>query len=378
MLKGVPTRCFVSSLFLAALRVAWPDQAQTQVSDQFSTSDQYDQFAVGGAHRWYDSHSDDFRKKASHCLSMLDEAETYQDAAFVLYAQAKQPGLASAQRTALRRQGMEQIRLRENKIRAFIDCFNQANRQKRQRSDQFATGGNVPPSDNPRQQPGTKSSPSGKPGDTGQRMPTDHFSTNGDKPTDQPYGSGSDKIRTEPNADQKSLPPSPEGDKNMTRTPRFPSRSKNHPRRTVFEQAIDDCFKKSVPNYRGPDWSRFSPESLRHNRVGQFHESFNLSGAAADQALHQDEAAYGKWQDRELMHDYLVGWLTHCLTDRNVLPMQDPRTSYRDFMIARERPDNVHPSRINDRFEEFGYGYRSYPLPPFWDHDKAGPPSPAR
>jgi hypothetical protein len=46
---------------------------------------------------------------------------------------------------------------------------------------------------------------------------------------------------------------------------------------------------------------------------------------AADQALDLDEAVNGKWQDRELMRDYLVGWLTHCLTDRKVLPMQDPR-----------------------------------------------------
>jgi hypothetical protein len=130
MLKRLPTHWLASSLLLAALLVAWPDQAQAQVSDQFSTSDQYDQFAVGGAHRWYDNHSSEAKAKSSHCLSMLDEAKTYQEAAFVLYAQAKQPGLASTQRTALRRQGMEQIKLRGERLRAFTDCVNQANRRR--------------------------------------------------------------------------------------------------------------------------------------------------------------------------------------------------------------------------------------------------------
>ncbi len=46
-------------------------------------------------------------------------------------------------------------------------------------------------------------------------------------------------------------------------------------------------------------------------------------------------------------------------------------------MEARESPESKNPKRITRRFEEFGYGYRSYPLPPFWDHDVAGPPSPS-
>lgn len=47
-------------------------------------------------------------------------------------------------------------------------------------------------------------------------------------------------------------------------------------------------------------------------------------------------------------------------------------------MEAREPSDSKNTKRITRRFEEFGYGYRSYPLPPFWDHDVAGPPSPAQ
>lgn len=77
------------------------------------------------------------------------------------------------------------------------------------------------------------------------------------------------------------------------------------------------------------------------------------------------------------MRDYLIGWLIHCLTDRKVLPKQDPRIPYRRFMEAREPSDSQTRKRITRRFEEFGYGYRSYPLPPFWDHDMAGPLSPA-
>jgi hypothetical protein len=78
------------------------------------------------------------------------------------------------------------------------------------------------------------------------------------------------------------------------------------------------------------------------------------------------------------MRDYLVGRLTHRLTDRNVLPLRDPRIPYRDFMISHEPPDKVKAKHITRRFDEFEYGYRTYPPPPFWDHDVSGPPSPTR
>lgn len=128
-----------------------------------------------------------------------------------------------------------------------------------------------------------------------------------------------------------------------------------------------DCFAKSVPNYQSPDWSRFSPDSLRPNRVGQFNQSFIVSDVAAEQALQLDESVYGKWGDRELMQNYSVRWLTHCLTDSKALPMQDPRIPYRRFLESRNPSQAQTSSRITRRFEEFGYGYRSYPLPPFWD-----------
>jgi hypothetical protein len=102
MLKRLPTHWLASSLFLAALVVAWPDQAQTQVSDQFSTSDAYDQFAVGGAHRWYDNHATEFKQKSSHCLSILDEAKTFQDTALALHEEAKRPGNSRRQTELVR------------------------------------------------------------------------------------------------------------------------------------------------------------------------------------------------------------------------------------------------------------------------------------
>ncbi len=102
--------------------------AQLQQSDVFSTSGEYDRFAVGGAHRWYDKHSTEAKQKSSHCLSILDEAKAFQDTALALDEQARQPGLDGRQRSALRKQANEQFGLRDKKIRTFIDCFNQANR----------------------------------------------------------------------------------------------------------------------------------------------------------------------------------------------------------------------------------------------------------
>lgn len=317
-------RIAVYPLFLSAMLFFSNIFAQPQGSDVFSSSGQYDQFAVGGAHRWYDAHSTALKQKSSHCLSILDEAKAIQDTALALDEAARQPGLDSRQATALRKQANEQFARRGVKIRAFIDCFNQANRRQDPASDVFASN-----------------------------------------------GEGSPPPQSPPN-------PEKEGEKGIKRVPERPPTRNAAPQPTTLDKVIDDCFKKAVPNYTSPDWTRFSPPSLRPKRVGQFHQSFGFSGVAADQALDGDEAVYGTWQDRQLMRDYLVGWLTHCLTDRKMLPMQDPRLLYRDFMIAQERPDDVKLNRIAERSEEFGFGYRSYPLPPFWDHDLAGPPSPER
>jgi hypothetical protein len=201
-------------MFLCGLLMAWPGEVFPQGSDVFSSSGQYDRFAVGGAHRWYDNHSTEAKDKSSHCLSILAEAKAYQETAFALYAQAKQPGLASAEVTALRRQGMEQIRLRGEKLRAFTDCFNQANRQKSPPSDQFATESDSQPPVNRQTQPGSKSTPprrsqAQKPASDNQGKPSDVFSTTGDKTpsddiqtqphSDRPHGTPSDEIRTKPN-----------------------------------------------------------------------------------------------------------------------------------------------------------------------------------
>lgn len=367
--------CF-SFMLLGGTIVTWPAEAQT-TSDVFSSQGEYDQHAVGNAHRWYDKHSADAKQKSSRCLSILDEAKVFQDKALALDEEARRPGLAGRQATALRKQANEQFGLRDRKIRAFIDCFNQASRQTRPPSDQFATGEGSPPSGDRKKQPGEKpASPSSVGKGDGQKQaprptpaprsndpktPSDVFSTKGDLPT-------SDDLQTQP----------PSGDKSMKRTPKLPDEQDATVTVSALKETSDDCFKKFIPNYPGTDWSRFTPESRRARPIEPFLQSFDVSGAAADQALDLDEAVYGKWKDRELVRDYLVGWLTHCLADRNVLPLRDPRISYRDFMIAHEPPDNVSATRITERFEEFGFGYRSYPLPPFWDHDAAGTPPPSQ
>lgn len=318
----------VCSLLVWHGLAAPPVHAQPLTSDVFSSSGEYDPFAVGGARRWYDNHSTDVKQKSSYCLSILNDAKTFQDTALALDAEARRPGLDSHQATALRKQANEQFGLRDKKVRAFIDCFNQAQRQPSPQSDQFASNGDRTPNDRVH----TQSPPSPDPGD---------------------------------------------GGKNIKRVPEQRPTPQDKSQSTAIENAADDCFATSVPNYLGPDWARYARKAPQTQPVGQIQPLFDTLGVAADQALDLDEAAYGTWQDRELMRDYLIGWLTHCLTEREVLLKQDPRIPYRRYMEAREPADSKSPKRITRRFEEFGYGYRSYPLPPFWDHDVARSSSPA-
>lgn len=116
----------VSALLTGALAISSPSHAQP-TSDMFSSSGEYDRFAVGGAHRWFDNHTADFRQKGNHCLTILDQAKIDQDEALVLYEQARQPGIGNA--TELVRQANQKIQMRGDKLRAFTDCVNQANRR---------------------------------------------------------------------------------------------------------------------------------------------------------------------------------------------------------------------------------------------------------
>ncbi len=127
LLPALPRFLAWTALVWGVLAV-WPASAQPQGSDVFSSSGEYDQFAVGGAHRWYDHHSDEFKQNGSHCLPLLDEAKVYQDKALALYEEARRPG-NSRRQSELVKQANEQIRLRGEKLRAFTDCVTQANRR---------------------------------------------------------------------------------------------------------------------------------------------------------------------------------------------------------------------------------------------------------
>lgn len=117
-----------ATCLLVLSQVLHPSPAAGQPpGDVFSSQGEYDNFAVGGAHRWHDNHSPEFREKSSHCLPILDEAKAYQDKALELFDEAKQPG-NSRRQTELVKQGNEQIKLRGERLRAFTDCVNQATR----------------------------------------------------------------------------------------------------------------------------------------------------------------------------------------------------------------------------------------------------------
>jgi hypothetical protein len=322
-------RVFRLSLVLLGGILAAPSIEAATTSDVFNIQGEYDRFAVGNAHRWYDKHTAEAKQKSGHCLSILDEAKAIQETALALDEEARRPGIDSSQATALRKQANEQFGLRDKKIRAFIECFNQANRRHSPSSDQFTSGEDATPTDQVRTHP----------------IPSPH--------------------------------PNTRGGKSIKRTPEQPPASpRDAPQPVALDKAVDDCFSKFVPNYSSPNWTLFSKDELELQATGQLQQSFDVSAVAAERAIYLDEAIHGAWRDRELVHDYLVGWLTHCLTDQHVLPRQDPRIPYRRFMESQSPDDELSRKRITRRFEEFGFGYRSYPLPPFWDHDLAGPPSP--
>jgi hypothetical protein len=80
-------RCFPRLAFmlrLASMLFFCHLPVHEQVSDIFSSSWEYDRFAVGGAHSWYDKHSTEAKDKSSHYLSLLDEAKVYQGKALAL------------------------------------------------------------------------------------------------------------------------------------------------------------------------------------------------------------------------------------------------------------------------------------------------------
>lgn len=370
MMKTFLRSLLTATCLLVPFQVFRPTLASAQPQgDVFSSQGAYDNFAVGGAHRWYDKHSADAKQKSSHCLSILDEAKAIQETALALDKEARQPGIDSRQATALRKQANEQFALRDKDIRAFIDCFNQANRQKSPRSDQFATSGEPPSPTGGKKQPGEKSShPSETRRDQGQKQasasiprtdhrgqetPSDIFSTTGDK-------TPSDELQTQSPSDEKSI----------KRTPRPPDGITAKANDSTLKKAIDGCLQEYLPFY-DTDWDRLTPESAGVKSSEALQRSFYLSGIAADQVISFVQARYGNESDRELTPDYLIGWLTNCLMDRKVLPRQEPRILYRRYMEGHD-PLNINKKRITERFEQFGYGGRLYPsIPPFRDHDSS-------
>lgn len=372
----MPRGRFSYLLLATYLVVPLSGHAQPQRSDVFSTSGEYDQFAVGGAHRWYDNHTTEAKEKSSHCLSILADAKAFQGRGLALDKAARQLGIDSRQATALRKQANEQFGFRDKKIRAFIECFNLANRQKNPRPDRFATVGDSPGTDNSQTQRETTSSPpSRKRKDNGQKhlpdptqnpgsddpeTPAEVFSTKGGKPP-------SDEIQTQ----------SPSGGKSIKRTPKLSGGLDPNVKIRALKKAIDECLNVALPIHVGTDWDRVIPESAGVKSLKPLQQSFYFSGVAAEQVIAFVQARYGDDSDDGLTRDYLIGWLTNCLMDRKVLPRQEPRILYRRYMEAHEPPNNINKKRITKRFEQFGYGGRLYPsIPPFWNHDLAGSPSP--
>jgi hypothetical protein len=302
-----------------------PGHAQPQGSDVFSSSGQYDRFAVGGAHRWYDNHSTEVKQKSGHCLSILDEAKAFQDKALALYEEAKRPG-NSRQQSALVKQANEQIRLRGEKLRAFTDCVNEAIRQKGPLSDQFASGGDGPPS----------------------------------------------------------------GDKNVYRVPEEGPRLPPAPGPNigVLGKAIDDCLRASVDAgyglYATPRLQQYSGTAA-YSRGTVFYDPSALSRMTPAARVYTLATAYARHatalRDRYVANgekgpydafpaahgdaDGAVGFLTRCVMQKGILPMpknmspDDSRITYDTFLGT-----NVDGGA--ERLKSFDRGFTWWPLSPLY------------
>jgi acyl-CoA thioesterase-1 len=105
-------------------------------SDQFSTSGRGGNI-VADARAWWDDrtgHTDEFRTRTTHCLSLLDQAEGHRQTAMRYKVQAKAPGpMSSAERTRLNRLGNEEYAIVTSLVRRFYECA-------RAPSDQISTG----------------------------------------------------------------------------------------------------------------------------------------------------------------------------------------------------------------------------------------------
>ena len=155
--------------------------------------------------------------------------------------------------------------------------------------------------------------------------------------------------------------------KSISRTP-LQTQSRPPGAVTTFDKAIDACFAKFIPDYRSPDWQDFPPEALEPQPDDPIRQSFFIARVGAESALKTDEAQNGTWDDRELILDHLIGWLTHCLADQHVLPKSDPRATYRSYSASQLK--SVTPERMEEHNSWFATGYHSYPLPPFWDRKR--------
>ena len=108
-------------------------------SDQFSTSGRGGNIVADTRAWWADraGHTDEFRTRTTHCLSLLDQAEDHRQTAMRYKVQAKAPGpMSSAELTRLNRLGNEEYAIVTSLVRKFYECVRSPDR-----SDRIDTGG---------------------------------------------------------------------------------------------------------------------------------------------------------------------------------------------------------------------------------------------
>lgn len=127
-------------------------------------------------------------------------------------------------------------------------------------------------------------------------------------------------------------------------------------------QGIDACFKRYLPEYKSPDWKLYSEEALDPLSDRVFERAFQAAYDSSLQAL-KAVGPLSRGHARQENLDYLTGWVTGCLGEREILPMQGAQIAYQRWVRA------VYPSATDEEKSEheqdFRIGYTSRDYRPF-------------
>lgn len=123
-------------------------------------------------------------------------------------------------------------------------------------------------------------------------------------------------------------------------------------------QGIDACFKQYLPRYKSPDWKLYPKEALDPQSDRVFERAFVAAQYGAEQAVRSIGPLRNEGARFERGVDYLTGWVTGCLEEREILPMRGLRDAYRQWADVRYPSATDEEKMENEQQFRIGYGNR--------------------